>query len=279
MQTLQLTRLFIFLGLFLPGHAYADNDNNNDISADLTFVTIPAGQFTMGTTDISEAIVDLPDPEAAVIDDETPAHTVVFEQPFQLSKTLVTQKLWLDVMGTRPGPKSHWQAEHWQQFPVVGVSWFDANAFIKKLNDNSSDTHYRLPTEAEWEYAARAGSTGLRPFALLAMDEYAWFIHNSNDEIQAVAQLVPNAWGLYDMYGNVWEWVADWYSPTAYKESAKINPQGPTHGSKKVRRGGSFHCRPHLIRSAYRAANSPELSYSVLGFRLVADKKSRASRD
>lgn len=275
MQTHQLTRLFLLLGLFLPVQAYADKD----ISAELTFVTIPAGQFTMGTTDISAVIADLPDPKAATIDDETPAHTVVFEQPFQLSTTPVTQKLWLKIMGTRPGPKFHWQAEDWQQFPVVGVSWLDANAFIKKLNDNSSDTHYRLPTEAEWEYAARAGSTGLRPFSLLAMDEYAWFIHNSNDEIQAVAQLEPNAWGLYDMYGNVWEWVADWYSPTAYKESVKVNPQGPAHGSKKVRRGGSFHCRPHLIRSAYRAANSPALSYSVLGFRLAADKKTRARRD
>lgn len=269
MQPHQLIRLFIFTGLLLSLHAYADNN----INVDLKFVTIPAGQFTMGTTDINEALADLPDPKAAVIDDETPAHTVVFEQPFQLSQTLITQKLWLEVMGTKPGPKFHWQFEHWQQLPVVGVSWYETNDFIKKLNDDASDTHYRLPTEAEWEYAARAGSTALRPFSVLAMDEYAWYIHNSNDEVQAVAQLEPNAWGLYDMYGNVWEWVSDWYSPTAYKESVKVNPQGPAQGSKKVRRGGSFHCQPHLIRSAYRAANSPEQGYSVLGFRIVADKK------
>ena len=133
------------------------------------------------------------------------------------------------------------------------------------------DRHFRLPTEAEWEYAARAGNTGLRPFSRLAMDEYAWYIHNSNDELQAVAQLKPNAWGLYDMYGNAWEWVADWYSPTAYTSAVITNPSGPDSGSKKVRRGGSYHCPPHLIRSAYRAADDPEKAYSVLGFRLVSE--------
>jgi len=181
--------------------------------------------------------------------------------------------MWLAVMGTKPGPKFHWQADEWQQFPVVDISWYEANEFIKTVNEMSSEYSYRLPTEAEWEYAARAGNTDLRPFSILAMDEYAWYIHNSNDEIQAVAQLEPNAWGLYDMYGNVWEWVSDWYSPTAYKTSSQVNPQGPRQGTKKVRRGGSFHCPPHMIRSAYRAANTPTASYSVTGFRLVANKK------
>jgi len=153
------------------------------------------------------------------------------------------------------------------------VSWKDANRFIERLNQQSPDKHYRLPTEAEWEYAARAGSSGLRPFAKLAMDEYAWYLHSSNDELQAVALLKANAWGLHDMYGNAWEWVADWYSPTAYTQSTKINPQGAESGSKKIRRGGSYHCPPHLIRPAYRAADNPDKAYSVLGFRLVVEKK------
>ncbi|MCK5394724.1 MAG: SUMF1/EgtB/PvdO family nonheme iron enzyme [Gammaproteobacteria bacterium] len=238
----------------------------------IRFVTIPAGQFIMGTKDLGEAIADLPEPESEMINDETPAHKVVFETPFQLSKTEVTQKTWLDIMGTKPGPASHWQKKHWEQLPVVSVSWPDANDFIKRLNQQSADTHYRLPTEAEWEYAARAGDSKLRPFSRLAMDEYAWYIHNSNDEIQPVAQLKPNAWGLHDMHGNVWEWVADWYSPAAYAESTQLNPQGPEHGNKKVRRGGSYHCPPHLIRPAYRAADTPNKAYSVLGFRLIAEK-------
>ncbi|NOQ87538.1 MAG: SUMF1/EgtB/PvdO family nonheme iron enzyme [Gammaproteobacteria bacterium] len=240
---------------------------------DLKFVTIPAGQFTMGTTDLSEALADLPEPEAAMIKDETPAHSVIFTKSFQLSQTEVTQKVWLNIMHTKPGPAKNWQANNWQQLPVVSVSWKAANEFINKLNQQSDSFRYRLPTEAEWEYAARAGNTGLRPFSKIDMDEYAWYINSSNDEVQPVAQLKANAWGLYDMYGNVWEWVADWYSPTAYAESETVSPQGPKQGNKKIRRGGSYHCPPHLIRPAYRAADTLDKAYSVQGFRLVIEKK------
>jgi len=251
---------------------YAEQPAHNP-SLDLEFITVPAGQFVMGTTNLNEAIADLPDPKAAMIKDETPAHTVVFEKPFLLSATEVTQKIWLSVMNSRPGPDSGWQAKNWQQLPVVSISWNAANEFIDRLNQQSTHFRYRLPTEAEWEYAARAGTTGLRPFSKIDMDDYAWYINSSNDEVQPVAQLKPNAWGLYDMHGNVWEWVADWYSPTTYSESVKTNPQGPEQGNKKIRRGGSYHCPPHLIRPAYRAADSLDKAYSVLGFRLVADKK------
>ena len=202
----------------------------------LKFILIPAGQFVMGTTDLNEAVADLPDPKAAMIKDETPAHNVVFEKPFQLSQTEVTQQVWLNVMHSKPGPESHWQAKNWQQLPVVSVSWTAANRFIDTLNQQSTNTHYRLPTEAEWEYAARAGNNGLRPFSKFEMDEYAWYLHSSNDEIQAVAQLKPNVWGLHDMYGNAWEWVADWYSPETYAsradaQSAITNPAGPKQGT------------------------------------------------
>ncbi|NOQ90995.1 MAG: SUMF1/EgtB/PvdO family nonheme iron enzyme [Gammaproteobacteria bacterium] len=245
---------------------------------DLKFVTVPAGKFIMGTTDLSEALADLPDPKAAMIEDETPAHTVVFEESFQLSQTEVTQKVWLDIMHNKPGPAENWQAENWQQLPVVSISWSAANEFINKLNRQSAIHHYRLPTEAEWEYAARAGSTGLRPFSKIDMDEYAWYINSSNDEVHPVAQLKPNAWRLHDMYGNVWEWVADWYSPKTYAnradtKSATISPQGPEQGDKKIRRGGSYHCPPHLIRPAYRAADNIKKAYSVLGFRLIAEDR------
>jgi formylglycine-generating enzyme required for sulfatase activity len=264
-------RLFILLGaisLQLQAAPAVSNPIHN-----LKFVTIPAGHFVMGTADLDEALSDQPEPKAAMIKDETPAHAVVFEKAFLLSQTEITQKTWLSIMGTKPGPAPQWRAKNWQQLPVVSVSWERVAEFIDTINQQSGDMHYRLPTEAEWEYAARAGDSGLRPFPVLAMDEFAWYIHNSNDEIQPVATLEANAWNLYDMYGNAWEWVSDWYSPAAYAQSTKINPQGPAQGTKKVRRGGSFHCQPHMIRSAYRAANFPSDAYSVIGFRLVAEKK------
>ncbi len=265
-----LTPFKLLLLSILPLQAQAQFEAQSP-PVGLKFVTIPAGQFVMGTADLNAAIADLPDPKAAMVKDETPAHKVIFEKPFRLSQTEVTQQVWFDVMHSKPGPDTHWQAKNWQQLPVVSVSWTAANKFIDKLNQQSDNTHYRLPTEAEWEYAARAGSTGLRPFSTLEMDEYAWYIHSSNDEVQAVAQLKANAWGLHDMYGNAWEWVADWYSPVAYEQSEVINPDGPRQGTKRVRRGGSYHCPPHLIRSAYRTADDPEKAYSVLGFRLIAE--------
>lgn len=274
-KTVLLLSIYLSWLLITPVHAV---QNVVDPLTGLTFVTIPAGQFVMGTENIIAARNDMPDPKDAMIDDETPAHTVIFKEPFSLSQTEVTQKIWHNIMGTKPGPDSHWQSKDWQRLPVVSVSWHMVNNFINQLNQQSADNNYRLPTEAEWEYSARAGTTGLRPFSVLAMDEYAWYINSSNDQIQTVAQLKPNAWGLYDMYGNVWEWVADWYSPSTYEklddaQSEPINPQGPKKGNKKIRRGGSYHCPPHLIRPAYRAADNPNKAYSVLGFRLIIEKK------
>lgn len=245
----------------------------SDTHADLQFVMIPAGEFVMGNNHLDEAVIEMPEPDKSQIMDETPPHRVIFTESLLLSKIEVTQKIWLDVMSTRPGPDSHWKHSGWEQLPIVSVSWHDTQKFITKLNRQSSQYTYRLPTEAEWEYAARAGSTELRPFQSLDMDQYAWYLHSSNDEIQAVATLAANPWGLHDMLGNAWEWVSDWYHPESYKNSALKNPQGPVTGTKKVRRGGSYHCPPHLIRPGYRAADLPSKAYSVLGFRLVAIPK------
>ena len=271
-----LLQIFSLL-LLSTASAYAEPESLIS-EIDFKFSTIPAGQFVIGTTDIKQALADLPEPKAAMIDDETPAHMVSFKSSFLLSQTEVTQKFWHEVMHSKPGPVKNWQAENWQQLPVVSISWNAANEFINKLNQQSLKFRYRLPTEAEWEYAARAGSSELRPFTLLEMDEYAWYINSSNDEAQPVAQLKANDWGLYDMYGNVWEWVSDWYNPATYANRAKgksttVSPRGPEQGIKKIRRGGSYHCPPHLIRPAYRAADSLDKAYSVLGFRLIAEKK------
>jgi len=240
----------------------------NDLG--MQFIAVPAGTFTMGSQDLDEIIIEQPDGEAAMIRDETPAHTVAFEQPFYLGTTEVTQAQWLAVMETRPGPAAHWNRRDWKQLPVVSVTWYDTQAFIKAVNRRDKSLRYRLPTEAEWEYAARAGTTGIRPFPETELVRHAWYIDNSTDRIQPVATRAVNPWGLHDMFGNVWEWVNDWYAPDTYATAARTEPAGPEHGSKKIRRGGSYHCQAHLVRPAYRSADTPGTRYSVIGFRLVA---------
>ncbi len=246
----------------------ADTLQNN---TGMTFQKIPAGEFIMGSADLDEVIIEQPDGNAAMVKDETPAHRVVFEQPFYLGTTEVTQAQWFTVMNTKPGPDSGWSRKDWQQLPVVSVTWHDTQAFIEKLNTKDSQYQYRLPTEAEWEYAARAGQAGLRPWPVDELVTHAWYIENSGDDIQPVATRKANAWGLHDLFGNVWEWTSDWYAPDYYANSPLDSPAGPPEGTKKIRRGGSFHCAIHLVRPAYRSADTPDTRYSVIGFRLVAE--------
>jgi formylglycine-generating enzyme required for sulfatase activity len=146
-----------------------------------------------------------------------------------------------------------------------------AQRFARELGRLDPEHRYRLPTEAEWEYAARAGSRGLRPFPDEDLGRHAWFIQNSGDEPQPVGTREPNAFGLHDMLGNAWEWTADWYDAGTYTEGSRIDPRGPEDGVARVRRGGSYHCPAHLVRPGYRAADDPDRRYSVLGFRLVME--------
>jgi len=243
------------------------------VTPDISFVNIPAGSFTMGTIDLEEAQFEIPPGSKSSIKDEQPAHKVTITS-FEIGKYEITQAQWLDVMGTRPGPDSHWQHVQWQQLPVVSVSWNMVQKFISELNSQTDLYRYRLPTEAEFEYILRAGSSGLRPFESEQMDDYAWTITNSGDAPQPVGQLKANAFGVHDSFGNAWEWVADWYHPKAYSRHASTNPMTTDNTSdKKVRRGGSYHCPSHLIRSAYRAADTVDTRYSVIGFRLVREKR------
>ncbi|HID82286.1 MAG TPA: hypothetical protein EYH06_01000 [Chromatiales bacterium] len=239
----------------------------------IEFVRVPAGVSVMGTEDLEAAAMEMPEPDVNKLHDESPAHTVVFEQPFFLSKTEITQAQWLKVMENKPGPENNWQQKNWRDLPAVSISWFMAQRFAKELSKLDKHYNYRLPTEAEWEYAARAGSTDLRPWPLDDLEEHAWFINNSGDEPQPVATRKPNAFGLHDMIGNVWEWTADWYASDIYKQGRRINPKGPEKGNARVRRGGSYHCPLHLTRVGYRSADDPGKRYSVLGFRVVAEKK------
>ena len=188
---------------------------------DMEFVYISPGEFQMGTRmDNAQMIEDeMLNPEPGVFDDESPKHLVKISKGFWLQRTEVTQSQWQQVMENNPGPQEYWQRDDWRELPVVSVSWFMAQRFIEELNKVDKDFHYRLPTEAEWEYAARAGSDDVRPYPVSLLSEYAWFIKSSGDKPQPVATRKPNAWGLYDTLGNAWEWVNDWYAPDTYQKS------------------------------------------------------------
>jgi len=216
----------------------------------MTFVRIPTGEFRMGSTDGR--------------DNEQPVHTVHISQPFYLGMHAVTQGQWEAVMGNNP---SHFTGD--LNRPVERVSWEDAQAFIGRLNTREGHTQYRLPTEAEWEYAARAGSTTAYCFGddSRRLGEYAWYDENAGGQTHPVGALQPNAWGLYDMHGNVWEWVQDWYGE--YAAEAVTDPQGPAAGASRVIRGGGWNYDARYCRSAFRRRRAPGVRSDYLGFRLL----------
>lgn len=236
----------------------------------MEFVSIPAGEFTMGTAQPEQLLAETRVRDSSWLTDETPAHRVTLSRPFYMGRTEVTQGQWFAVMGTRPGPEANWQRLEWEVLPVVGVSWEDAQDFIARLNGDGPVV-YRLPTEAEWEYVARAGSDDIRPFARGALAVKAWYFENSRNEPQAVGALGENPLGVCDMLGNAWEWTQDWYYARAYDASGRSDPTGPPKGLKKVLRGGSFHCPPELVRPGYREAAAPDSRDDIVGFRLVRE--------
>lgn len=240
-------------------------------SLGMSFVTIPAGSFQMGTGDREAAIREMDEPDPDAFRDELPVHEIRISQPFLLGQTEITQAQWLEVMENRPGPAGYWEHDDWRHLPVVSISWHMARRFTEELGRLDPDYDYRLPTEAEWEYAARAGSRGLRPMPADQLPEHAWFIANSDDHPHPVASRLPNAFGVHDMLGNVWEWVADWYAPDSYGDGGlRADPAGVADGRSRVRRGGSYHCPLFQTRPGYRAANTPDTRYSVIGLRVVA---------
>jgi formylglycine-generating enzyme required for sulfatase activity len=233
-----------------PSPSASDDSSRLVNSLGMTFGRIPAGEFRMGSTDGDG--------------DERPVHTVRISQPFYLGIHAVTQGQWEAVMGTNP---SRFTGD--PNRPVEQVSWEDAQAFIGRLNAREGHTRYRLPTEAEWEYAARAGSTAAYYFGddSRRLGEYAWYGENAGGQTHPVGTLQPNAWGLYDMYGNVWEWVQDWYGE--YTAEPVTDPQGPAAGSVRVIRGGSWDSDARNCRSAGRAPIAPGTRSDDLGFRLL----------
>jgi len=263
-------KLAVLSLLFFSSPLSAENFLTNDLG--MVFVKIPAGNFEMGITEDERQLVidEMEKPDFDAFLDEQPQHTVKISNPFLLSKTEVTQSQWLTVMENRPGPKESWQKENWQVLPVVSISWFMAKRFTEELSKMDIKYNYRLPTEAEWEYAARAGNKRLRPVSKDKLNDYAWHFQNSGDVPHPVGSLKANAFGVHDMLGNVWEWVADWYAPDIYIKAGRVNPVGPEKGVSRVRRGGSYHCPLFQIRPNYRSANTPDTNYPVIGFRVVA---------
>jgi formylglycine-generating enzyme required for sulfatase activity len=239
----------------------------------LNFVRLPAGEFIMGTEDFDQLAEEVDADKLDNLKKELPPHKVRISKDFYMATTEVTQSVWKQIMDSEPGSYKRWQREDWAQLPVAYVSWDSVQDFIRKVNEGDDRFVYRLPTEAEWEYAARAGTTGLRPFDYVEMDEYAWYRYSSDNKPMPVGQLKANAFGLYDMIGNVWEWVEDSYSENYYHISPNVDPPGPALASRKVMRGGSYHCTPERARVAIRGSNMRHNGLPVLGFRLAAELK------
>jgi formylglycine-generating enzyme required for sulfatase activity len=233
----------------------------------LDLVQIPGWTFTMGS----------PDSEQDRNSDEGPQHQVALTG-YWMGVYVVTQAQWAAVMGGNP---SYFQGANaggvnTENRPVEQVSWNDCNTFLNALNAYVTTTGqgaatFRLPTEAEWEYACRAGTTtrfywGDDP-DYTAVGNYAWCYGNSGNQTHDVGLLLPNAWGLYDMNGNVWQWCQDWYG--AYAAGAQTNPTGAASGSYRVQRGGSWNNFFYLCRSAYRSSPPPADAYDLNGFRVA----------
>ena len=238
--------------VYLPS-AYAIDSKN---FAGIKFIFIQAGCFQMGN--------HKPPTDRTV--GETPSHRVCIDKPFYLGETEVTQRQWEDVMGNNPSKSKV------EDKPVDRVSWNDVQEFIQKLNAKEGGNYFRLPTEAEWEYAARADSDDDYSFGdnESSLATYAWFGNlGYKGTPHEVAQKKPNAWGLFDMHGNVWEWVYDWYDGTYYGNSPSNNPTWPETGKYRVYRGGSYIGKASNLRSAVRFSAMPSTRTHDIGFRLA----------
>ena len=214
-------------------------------------VWVEGGTFRMGAT--SE--------QGSADSDEKPVHSVTLNS-YYIGKTEVTQALWKAVMGSNP---SNFRGDN---LPVECVSWNDCQVFIRKLNSLTGQ-NFRLPTEAEWEFACRGGnnSRGYKYSGSNYIDNVVWYDGNSGDKTHPVATKSPNELGIYDMSGNVLEWCSDWKGD--YSSGAQTNPKGPYDGSSRVYRGGSWNGLAGGCRSSFRHYNYPTFRYNNLGLRLA----------
>ena len=252
LKSIAVTMLFLIGLYFLTRSKDIEKKFSEDVGNKLTnsgeMVLVKGGTFKMGSNES---------------DDEKPIHTVTVGD-FYIGKYEVTQKEWEALMGSNP---SQFKGAN---LPVENVNWNDIQEYIQKLNSKTGKK-YRLPTEAEWEYAARGGNQEqkYKYSGSNSIDEVAWYDGNSNRQTHEVGQKQPNELGIYDMSGNVWEWCSDWYDANYYKNSPSKNPQGPSSGGSRVLRGGSWYDFDNYCRSSYRSYSYPDYRNYNLGFRLV----------
>lgn len=217
----------------------------------IQFCSIPAGSFTMGSPQDEEG-------RQGTNEDQV---NVVLTKNFWLAKTPLTQRQWQTFANINPSEF------YGQDLPVDNLSWEDANNFIDRLNEKQilpEGWRFALPTEAQWEYACRAGEHG--PYSGGKMEDVGWCEENSAEQTHEVGQKRPNHWGLYDMHGNVWEWCADWFEDTL---KGGKDPTGPSSGGDRVLRGGSWAEPGSGCRAASRLSYSPGDRHIILGFRLA----------
>jgi len=236
----------------IAGHAEPARPVDLGNGVKIEFVKIPAGEFIMGCSPGGNDCYG----------HEGPAHRVRISKPFEIGKYEVTQVQWTAVMGFNPS------AFRGVNRPVESVSWNHAQEFLRKLNARQDGYRYRLPTEAEWEYAARAGTTGNYAGDLDAM---GWYHGNSDKGTHPVGGKQPNAWGLYDMHGNVWEWCQDRYDENYYQYGPAVDPTGPLFGESRVARGSSWLDGAGDTRVSYRLWLGPSNRMPTIGFRCVRE--------
>lgn len=218
----------------------------------LSFAFVPSGCFKMGSNTAAT--------------NEEPEHSVCLA-PFWMGVHEITQGLWKKQMGTIPE-----QSKEGERLPVENVSWSDVQNFIERLN-RSGSARFRLPSEAEWEFACRNAGRELYFCGSGTVDTLAWHKNNSDNHAHPVGERQANDLGLHDMSGNVWEWVADWYDADYYSVSPTRDPKGPETGTTKVFRGGAWMSDPKFLRSTLRYDLAPHRGYHLLGVRLVAMPK------
>jgi formylglycine-generating enzyme required for sulfatase activity len=258
----------------MPRSLLAEKEITNTIG--MKFVLIPAGSFMMGSSLSPEEVAQKYGTEAKWYRLEHPQHKVTISRSFYLQTTEVTQGQWEKVMGNNPS----YFKDCGDDCPVEEVSWNDTQRFLKKLNQMEGTDKYRLPTEAEWEYACRAGTTTPFHTGDCISTDQANYAGNSpgsgcpkgefRERTVRVGSFQPNAWGLYDMHGNVYEWCQDWYGEH-YPAGAVTDPKGPSTGELRVLRSGSWGLMAWLIRSAYRSGDWPYRRTSAFGFRVARD--------